>query len=87
MKTLNKNTKKAKGFLKDRETAKMKGNYSIFSIYARPSSNKVEIARKIEKCFIDVVYHHGSCQCFICSGYDTKGNLIILTKDNTYKII
>lgn len=85
--TLNKNTKKAQAFLKDRERAKNNGNYSIYSIYERPSSTKINIAREIEKRLTSVVYHNGNSFCFTCSGIDKDGNLVILTKSSEYKIL
>ena len=87
MKTLNKNTKKAQGFLQAREWAKNRNNFSIFSIYERPSSIKVAVAQEIEHRLSKVVYHSGSSFSFTCSGYDTEGNLIVETKSSTYKII
>lgn len=87
MTTLNKNTKKAEAFLKARENAKNNGNYSIYSIYARPSFEKISISRKIENSLNDLIFHCGNCFCFTCSGIDAEGNLIVLTKDNTYKIL
>lgn len=85
--TLNKNTKKAKAFLKAREWAKNNDNYSIYSIYARPSFEKISISRKIESNLDSVIFHGGNSFCFTCSGIDAEGNLIVLTKDNTYKIL
>lgn len=85
--TLNKNTKKAQAFLKDRESAKNNGNYSIYSIYERPSSTKLNIAREVENRLHGVVYHGGSSFAFTCSGYDKDGNLVILTKSSEYKIL
>ena len=85
--TLNKNTKKAQGFLNDREWAMCKYSNSIYSIYDRPSATKVAISREIENRLHSVFYHGGSSFSFTCSGYDTEGNLIIATKRNTYKII
>lgn len=87
MTTLNRNTKKAQGFLKSREYAKNSGNYSIFSVYDRPSYTKINIAQDIEKRLSSVVYHNGNSFCFTCSGYDKDGNLIILTKSSEYKIL
>lgn len=87
MTTLNKNTKKAKAFLKAREWAKNKGNYSIYSLYARPSFEKISISRKIENSLNHLIFHGGNTFCFTCSGIDAEGNLIVLTKDNTYKIL
>ena len=87
MTTLNKNTKKAQGFLHAREWAKCNGNYSIYSIYERPSNIKVNLASEIEKRLNSVVYHGGSSFCFTCSGIDKDGNLVILTKSSEYKII
>lgn len=85
--TLNKNTKKAQGFLNAREWAKNNGNYSIYTIYARPSFEKISISRKIENCLNSVIFHSGNSFCFTCSGIDAEGNLIVLTKSNTYKIL
>jgi hypothetical protein len=87
MTTLNKNTKKAQGFLQSREWAKSKGNYSIFSVYDRPSNIKVNIAKEIEQRLTDVVYHNGNSFAFTCSGYDKDNNLIVETKSSTYKIL
>lgn len=87
MLTLNKNTKKAKGFLRDREWAKNKGNFSIHSVYAKPSTIKLVIAKEIEQRLNSVVYHNGNSFYFTCSGIDRQGNLIIETKSNTYKIV
>lgn len=87
MTTLNKNTKKALRFLEAREWAKNNGNYSIYSIYACPSFEKISISRKIENSLNDLIFHCGNSFCFTCSGIDAEGNLIVLTKDNTYKII
>lgn len=87
MTTLNKNTKKAQWFLHARESAKNNGNYSIYSIYERPSSTKVNLAREIENKLNNVVYHGGSSFCFTCSGIDKDGNLVILTKSSEYKIL
>ena len=87
MTTLNKNTKKAKAFLKAREWAKNNGNYSIYSIYAHPSFEKISISRKIENSLNDLIFHSGNSFCFTCSGTDADGNLIVLTKDNKYKIL
>ena len=87
MTTLNKNTKKAKAFLKAREWAKINGNYSIYSIYARPSNIKIDIARELENRLHSVFYHGGNSFSFTCSGIDKDGNLIIETRNNTYKII
>ena len=87
MTILNKNTKKAQAFLKSRNFAKINGNYSIYSVYARPSNIKINIAREIEKQLNNVVYHNGNSFCFTCSGIDKDGNLIIETRSNTYKII
>lgn len=87
MTTLNKNTKKAEAFLQARESAKNNGNYSIYSIYARPSSTKIAISREIESRLSAVLFHCGNSFCFTCSGIDAKGNLIILTKDKAYKIL
>ena len=84
---LNKNTKKAQAFLKDREYAKNNGNYSIYSVYARPSNIKINIAQDIEKRLNSVVYHNGNSFCFTCSGIDMDGNLIVETKSSTYKIV
>lgn len=84
---LNKNTKKAQAFLKDREWAKNNGNYSIYSIYERPSSTKLNIAREVENRLNNVVYHNGNSFCFTCSGIDKDGNLVILTKSSEYKIL
>lgn len=85
--TLNKNTKKAQAFLKDREYAKNNGNYSIYSIYDRPSRTKVAISLEIENRLHSVFYHGGSSFSFTCSGYDKDHNLIVETRSNTYKII
>lgn len=85
--TLNKNTKKAQAFLKDREWAKSNGNYSIYSVYARPSNIKINIAREIENRLHGVVYHGGGSFAFTCSGYDKDNNLIVETRSSTYKII
>ena len=85
--TLNKNTKKAQGFLRDRERAMCKYSNSIYCIYDRPGSTKIEIAREIENRLHSVYYHGGSSFFFTCSGYDTEGNLIVETRCNTYKII
>ena len=85
--TLNKNTKKAQGFLQAREWAENNGNYSIYSVYAHPSFAKISISRKIENSLDSVIFHNGNSFCFTCSGIDAEGNLIILTKDNTYKIV
>ena len=87
MTILNKNTKKAKDFLKARENAKNNSNYSIYSIYARPSSEKISISRKIERSLNSVLFHCSNTFCFTCSGIDAEGNLIVLTKGNTYKIL
>lgn len=87
MATLNKNTKKAQAFLRDREYGIHNGNYSIYSIYERPSNTKVYLAREIEKRLTSVVYHNGNSFCFTCSGIDKDGNLVILTKSSEYKII
>lgn len=85
--TLNKNTKKAQGFLNDRESAKREGNYSIYSIYERPSNIKINISREIENRLNNVVYHNGNSFSFTCSGYDKDNNLIVLTKSSEYKIL
>ena len=85
--TLNKNTKKAQGFLNDREWAMCKYNNSIYNIYARPGSTKIAIAREIENRLHSVFYHGGSSFSFTCSGYDKDNNLIVETRCNTYKII
>lgn len=85
--TLNRNTKKAQAFLRDRDYAKSNGNYSIYSVYARPSNIKINIARDIEKRLTSVIYHNGNSFCFTCSGYDKDGNLVILTKSSEYKIL
>lgn len=85
--TLNKNTKKAQAFLQAREYARNSGNYSIYSVYARPSNIKINIAQDIEKQLNSVVYHNGNSFCFTCSGIDTDGNLVILTKSSEYKIL
>lgn len=85
--TLNKNTKRAQGFIRDREWAKNNGNYSIHSIYSRPSTIKVVLASEIEQRLTDVVYHNGNSFCFTCSGYDRQGKLTVETKSNTYKIV
>jgi hypothetical protein len=85
--TLNRNTKKAQAFLTDREWAKNNGNFSIYSIYERPSSTKINIAQDIEKRLTSVVYHNGNSFCFTCSGIDKDGNLVILTKSSEYKIL
>lgn len=85
--TLNKNTKKAQGFLNDREWAMCKYNNSIYNIYARPSSTKIEISKDIESRLHSVFYHGGNSFSFTCSGYDIEGNLIVETRCNTYKII
>lgn len=85
--TLNKNTKKAQAFLKGREYGIRNGNYSIYSIYARPSNIKLNIASEIENRLTCVIYHNGNSFCFTCSGYDDDGNLIILTKSSEYKIL
>ena len=85
--TLNKNTKKAQGFLHDREYAKNKGNYTIYSVYGKPSTIKLVIAKEIEQRLNNVVYHNGNSFCFTCSGIDRQGNLIVETKSNTYKIV
>ena len=87
MTTLSKNTKKAEAFLKAREQAKNNGNYSLYSIYAHPSFEKITITREIENRLSDVLYHGGNSFCFTCSGFDAEGNLIIETKSNTYKIL
>ena len=87
MTTLNKNTKKAQGFLKAREWAKNNGNYSIYSIYAHPSFEKISISLEIERRLNDLIFHCGNTFCFTCSGIDAEGNLIVLTKDNKYKIL
>lgn len=87
MMTLNKNTKKAQAFIQSREWAKSRGNYSIYSVYARPSNIKINIAQDIEKRLTSVVYHNGNSFCFTCSGIDTDGNLVILTKSSEYKIL
>lgn len=84
---INKNTKKAKGFLKAREWAMCKYNNSIYCIYDRPSATKVAISREIENRLHHVLYHGGNSFSFTCSGYDSEGNLIVETKCNTYKII
>ena len=85
--TLNKNTKKAQAFLRGRDYAKSNGNYSIYSVYARPSNIKINIASEIEKRLTSVVYHNGNSFCFTCSGIDKDGNLVILTKSSEYKIL
>lgn len=85
--TLNKNTKKAQAFLKDREWAICKHNNSIYSIYDHPSSAKEAISREIENRLHSVFYHGGNSFSFTCSGYDIAGNLIVETRNNTYKII
>ena len=85
--TLNKNTKKAQGFLKDREWAMCKYSNSVFSIYDRPSRTKIAVAREIENRLHSVFYHGGNSFSFTCSGYDIEGNLIVETRCNTYKII
>ena len=85
--TLNKNTKKAQGFLHDREYAENKGNYTIYSVYDKPSTIKLVIAKEIEQRLNNVVYHNGNSFCFTCSGIDRQGNLIVETKSNTYKIV
>ena len=85
--TLNKNTKKAQRFLKDRKWAECKMNNSIYSIYDRPSCTKVAISREIENRLHSVFYHGGSSFSFTCSGYDKDNNLIVETRSNTYKII
>ena len=85
--TLNKNTKKAQGFLNAREWAKNKGNYSIYSLYARPSFEKISISREIESRLSAVLFHCGNRFCFTCSGIDAEGNIIVETQSNTYKII
>lgn len=85
--TLNKNTKKAQAFLKDRERSMCKYNNSIYSIYDRPSSAKIAISREVENRLHSVFYHGGSSFSFTCSGIDKEGNLIIETRCNTYKII
>ena len=85
--TLNKNTKKAQEFLCARERAQCRGSDSIYSIYDRPGSIKLNIARGIEDRLHSVFYHGGSSFSFTCSGYDKDNNLIVETKCNTYKII
>lgn len=87
MTTLNKNTKKAQGFLQAREWAKNRNQFSIYSIYDKPSAIKVAVAQEIEHRLTKVVYHCGSSFAFTCSGYDTEGNLIVETKSSTYKIL
>ena len=87
MTILNKNTKKAKAFLKARENAKNNGNYSIYSIYARPSFEKISISQEIENRLHSVFYHNGNTFCFTCSGIDAEGNIIVLTKSSEYKIL
>ena len=87
MTTLNRNTKKAEAFLKARKRAENNGNYSIYSIYARPSFEKISISRKIESSLNALIFHGGNSFAFTCSGIDAEGNLIVLTKDNTYKIL
>ena len=85
--TLNKNTKKAQGFLQAREWAENNGNYSIYSIYARPSFEKISISKEIERRLNDLIFHNGNSFTFTCSGYDKDNNLIVETRSNTYKII
>ena len=84
---LDRNSEKHQKFLNDREWAMCKYANSIYSVYARPSSTKINIAREIENRLHSVFYHGGSSFSFTCSGYDIEGNLIIMTRCNTYKII
>ena len=86
MTKLNKNTKKAQGFLQGREYGLRNHNFSIYSIYKNPSYTKIKIAEEIEKRLSNVIYHNGNSFNFTCSGFDTEGNLTVETKCNTYLI-
>lgn len=90
---LNKNTKKAQGFINNFIKAREQGNTSIFNIYARPSMDKMTIADKLKhlagKDNATLYYIGGNSYTFTC-GYsrevDNKTELIIFTKSYTYKI-
>lgn len=88
--TLNKNTKKAKAFIEAFMRAKREGNTSLYSIYARPSAIKLNIARAIENKAGDarVYYMGGNSFNFTCGYFDDRFAfaLFIETKNNTYKI-
>ena len=87
MTMLNKDTKKAKRFMDAREWAMCKYANSIWSVYDRPSATKVAISKEIESRLHSVFYHSANSFAFTCSGYDSEGNLIVVTRCNTYKII
>lgn len=87
MTELNKNTKKAQSFLTARENALKNGNFSIFALYSSPSYSKQKIAERIQQKYKNVVFHSGNCCTFTASGIDAEGNVIILTKENEYKIV
>ena len=87
MTRLSKKTKKAQGFLNDRERAMCKYANSIWSVYDRPSATKVAISKEIESCLRSVFYHGANSFSFTCSGYDSEGNLIVITRSNVYQIM
>lgn len=90
MTTLNKNTKKARGFINSYRRAREELNTSIYSIYEHPSSIKVNIAREIEQRAgkAQVYYFGGNSFTFTC-GYveEGTGELFIETKSNIYRIV
>lgn len=93
MTTLNKNTKKAQGFINSFIRAKEQGNTNIFSIYARPSIDKMTIADNIEylagKDKATVYYMGGNSFAFTCGYYrevNCRAELIVYTKSNIYQI-